>query len=397
MGNIKGRALFVLHEGVGSTIFNSQVLEHIKDMKRLGLDIDILCFNTLSKTWETSVRNRDTIYNTEKDINIILKKGINPYMPFSFIINYVLLAWFLLKHKAKYKFIHARADYSAFLSILTKMFHGLPVVWDCRGANVAELEDSLSRQNSLIRFIGRIYLVSFDRFMANINCRYADGAIFVSQALYAMFKEKLKTENFSIIPCPVAETKFYFDENLRTEQRAGFHIDDRQSVFLYSGSMIAYQALGDQYALYEQILKDEKHIVAIITSDVDVAKDYFKALAQERLIITSGRFNEMNGFYNMADFAFLIREPKVLNYVASPTKFGEYCLTGLPVIMNDNVEQAFSNAKEIGNYVFVNDLPAGKVENRARVDIAGKAKLYYSRNSLNKLYTTLYAGIMEAV
>ena len=46
-------------------------------------------------------------------------------------------------------------------------------------------------------------------------------------------------------------------------------------------------------------------------------------------------FYEINKYYNVADFAILIRSDRSLNHVASPTKFGEYCLT----VFTSNNEQ----------------------------------------------------------
>jgi len=40
---------------------------------------------------------------------------------------------------------------------------------------------------------------------------------------------------------------------------------------------------------------------------------------------------------NMADYAFLLREDEPINNQASPTKFAEYALTGLRIIISENV------------------------------------------------------------
>ena len=47
-----------------------------------------------------------------------------------------------------------------------------------------------------------------------------------------------------------------------------------------------------------------------------------------------------------ADVAMLIRKDKTVNRVASPTKFGEYLLCGLPVIISPNVGESSSIIEE---------------------------------------------------
>lgn len=389
------KALFILHEGIGSTIFNSQVLEHAKGMKEFGVEFDILTYDTLEKTWELSNNNLLKFKQTNPDVTIILKKARNIYYPFSLFYNLILLIFFFIKNKEEYSFIQARADYTTFLCILAKPFHKLPVYWDCRGDAVSELKDSLSRKNILIKIIGNLYLVSFDRFAVYLNCKKCDGAIFVSEALLDLFRNKLTTKNYQIIPCPVSEKKFFFDLELRLRMRDKLNISDNKVVYLYSGSMIAYQSLQEQYEQYYFLLKNSENIIIIATSDPDIAKEFFKDLHSERLIITSVSFEEMNSYYNLADFSFLMREKKQLNHVASPTKFGEYCLTGLPVIMNDTVNQAYSVSRDLGNYVSSENISVNTFSNKERTEIAIKSKQFYSREVLNQKYILLYKPVLK--
>jgi hypothetical protein len=385
------RCLFVLHEGIGSTIFNSQVLEHSKGLIKNSIECDILAFDTLNKTWKVSNVNLGKAKISNPDINIILKKGVNIYYPFSVIFNFILLVIFFLKNKDRYTFIHARTDYTAFLSILSKPFHNLPVYWDCRGDSVSELKDSLSRKNFFIKLIGFFYLVNFDRFVIYVVSKKCDGAIFVSEALLNLFKSKLVTNNYEIIPCPVSENLFFFDLNLRFSMRKKYNFTDENVVYLYSGSMVAYQSLDEQYLLYERLLENPLNVIIIATSDPEIATYFFKDLISKRLIITSISFEEMNSYYNLADFAFLIRERKQLNYVASPTKFGEYCLTGLPVIMTDTVNQAYEFSNKLGNYVSAGNLSFIPISNQKRLEIAYKSLSFYSREVLINKYLALYS------
>jgi len=54
----------------------------------------------------------------------------------------------------------------------------------------------------------------------------------------------------------------------------------------------------------------------------------------------------------MADFGLLFRKDEVVNRVASPTKFSEYALCGLPIIISDNIGD-FSDYIRSSGYGYV--------------------------------------------
>ena len=384
--------LFVLHEGVGSTIFKSQVLEHVVAMERVGIQMSILTFETFQKVRKASKRNLRKIGVSHQSTKIDLKFGMNIYWPLSTLVNAFLLSWHILRSRDKYSFIHARADYSAFLCLLTKPIHGLPVIWDCRGDAKGELEDALSRQPELLRHTIGAVLVIRQRIIAALVRRFSDGAVFVSKELMKCHVASLRTNNCSIIPCPVPEDRFFYDEGTRERMRNQLGLSELDRVFIYSGSTVAYQGLEEQITLYKKILSVPNNVIFFATLEPDYARELFNDLLPGRFHIVSVEYDEINDFYNLSDFAFMLREAKNLNWVASPTKFGEYCLTGLATILNDTVQQASENARTLGNYVHVDDvLDVEPLHGEHRQAIAEKAMQIYSRKTSLHTYSDLYA------
>lgn len=387
------KGLFILHEGVGSTIFTSQVMEHSLSMRRNGICFGILTFETFKKERAASERNLDNNRKKYPNVGIELQSGANIYLPFSTLLNAFLLVKYLLANRGEFSFIHARADYTAFLCLLTKPLHGLPVVWDCRGDAVGELKDSLSRKSTLLRATLGTVLVQRQRLMAAVCRRFADGAIFVSDALRKQ-QAPLATPNYAVVPCPVPETKFFYHEAVRRESRAKHQIDAAEQVFVYSGSVVAYQGLAGQLALYQNLLAIPGNVIFFATSGPEEARAYFHALPTQRFRVINVSYDQMNEIYNLADFAFMMREPKNLNWVASPTKFGEYCLAGLPVILNDTVQQASDNATQLGNYVHIDQvLQAEPFSDEQRTAVAAAAKSIYARSASAYKYVDLYARL----
>ena len=70
------KGLFILHEGIPSTIFDSQVIGHVTEMKKKGIDFEILSFNTENKIWNTSKKNKKRINKSFPSLKIHLIKSI---------------------------------------------------------------------------------------------------------------------------------------------------------------------------------------------------------------------------------------------------------------------------------------------------------------------------------
>lgn len=386
----ENKFLFLMFEGIGSTIFNSQVAVHVNEMKKNNIKMDVLTFETWNKQWKNSKENLNTYRNKFPNSNIKLKKGVNIYIPFFNLFNVIIFIYNIFSVKDEYSMIHARSDYATFIAIITKPIHKLPVIWDCRGDSVDELRFSLQKRNFFIRSAGFLYLVPSLLMRLFVINKFADKAIFVSNALKEHYSKRLKTFNHVVIPCPVSDNNFYFDEKLRYEKRGELNFDENNKVFLYSGTMAGYQFVDGLIQLFEKILEIPNNVVLILTSEPDKARKIFFSLLTQKLIILKVPFTEMVDFYNAADFAILIREKRNLNYVASPTKFGEYCLTGLPVIMNKSIDQSYKIAIELGNYISYENVPIKEYPVNKRVDIARQALKFFSRSESNALYFEFY-------
>jgi glycosyltransferase involved in cell wall biosynthesis len=396
MGNVlrkitNNKGLFVLHDGVASSIFDSQVAIHIKDMKENGVELDVLAFETFSKAWGNSKNNAEKFRSDNQNMLLWLRKAMNIYMPLSLIYNAFLFLFFIINKRKNYSFIHARSDYTTFICLLSKPLHRLPVIWDCRGHSIDELKDALSRKSFFIRNIYGRYLLMISKIICHFNSLFCDAGIFVSNELLKVHEQKIKTFNIEIIPCSVSELLFYFSVEKRQSVRQRLGFSSENTVFLYSGSMVAYQGLDAQIDSYRHILKsDHNNHILFITTETQMAKSFFKSFDPARFHILSAPFKEMNDYYNAADVAFLIREAKPLNFVASPTKFGEYCLSGLPVLLNETVQQAVEYSGEIGNYFSIEEDFSCICSNQKRRDFSIKSQQYFSRTMLNKSYLRLY-------
>lgn len=385
------KALFITHEGVGNSIFRSQVMEHCDSMSSYGYSFDILAYNTLKKTWLTSFNNYLN-YKSSFNVKLILKKALWIYFPFSLVINLFILAsdLYKLKKNTDYSFIHARADYSAFLAIILKPFHGLKVVWDCRGDSIDELMFNSNKFNFFIRNAFRILVLPKFILFKKINRKFADKIIFVSNALQNAILDTNYHAKSHVIPCPVPSKYFYFDNNLRISTRKKLNIKKNEFLYVYSGSMIGYQSVSEFVDFFQSIILKPSNKLIIATMDIVKAKVILKNLDLEKISFTFVKYEEMNHLFCASDFGIMVRVERALNYVASPTKFGEYCLSGLKVIHNNNVDQVSEVTNLLGNGQLINSLCNDKLTLKNRESISNESKKIYSRDVLNQKYNLIY-------
>lgn len=361
-----------------------------------GILFEILTYETFKKSRAASVSNFGDYVKWGR-VPITLKNAINIYLPGSTLINCFILAKDLLRlsRSGNYEFIHARADYTAFLCAILRPFHKLPVVWDCRGDAVDELKFSIEKYSWFARKILGTLLVPRQRFIRYAAARFSIRSICVSRVLRRLANSTNPALRSFEIPCPVPTNRFYFNPEKRLAARQRFQISGDEILFIYSGSMTGYQAIDQFIWYYKKILSLPNTRVLVATIDKVAASRLLDDIKSDRLIITSVKYDDMNELYCAADFAIMMRAPRPLNQVASPTKFGEYCLTGLPVIHNSSIDQVTQFTRELGNGLSLEVWPPERIGNDQRFQIAQHSKKFYGRENLNTIYIECYNGLQK--
>lgn len=388
--------IFILFEGVDSTIFASQVAQHAHDMGKNGARLRVLVLEPNRKNWQRSVRNKELIEGLYPDLQISLKPCVSLFLPFSMLINLFILAHHFrrMSQADSVDFIHARADYCASLCVLLRLFFRIPIIWDCRGAAHAELKALLERKLKGPLAIGRVFFYLRQRWIAFLCNRFCAAAIFVSNSLEQLFNFRLSVP-VVIIPCSVSENRFYFDPVAREKQRDEWGVQENQVVLLYAGGLAKYQGFDlIQDCLAAHAEQSDVRLI-MVTPDPEKAADLFPTSLQKKLLFTSSSFDGMNRVYNGADIGILLRHPGDINAVASPTKFGEYCMTGLPVISNGTVDQVQSITEIIGNYVSPDTAILQKASPETRKQMSVRARDFFGRKSNNTRYLELYETVAQ--
>jgi hypothetical protein len=110
------------------------------------------------------------------------------------------------------------------------------------------------------------------------------------------------------------------------------------------------------------------------------------------LQLRSAAIGEVNGYLNAADAAVMLRARSSINTGAFPTKFAEYCLAGLPVVMDDNVPDCAIMAGRLGNRLWPE--PARLIERLGlgfdRTAVMNQARAELSQAAAMSKYASLY-------
>jgi hypothetical protein len=196
-----------------------------------------------------------------------------------------------------------------------------------------------------------------------------------------------------VIPTLADGNRFHFSEKLRAETRQELGFTDGQPVFVFSGTLSSYQGFAAAMGIFQSALAREPNArLLLLTPDVGQGKASLAQLRANQFMVRAVAFDEMNRMLNAADFAFLTRPPSAINRAAFPTKFAEYGLAGLPIIMSEATPDCIVHAQSAGNYVSMRSsealLPLNDMQRQA-VSVYFQSALTHA--SFRVQYADIYA------
>lgn len=177
----------------------------------------------------------------------------------------------------------------------------------------------------------------------------ADQLIFVSHSMHRYYERKFARsfENYAVIPCAI-NSKFQVDSLKREHMRRDHNLLDKL-VVAYAGSAAPYQLVGEMCSLFKAISQQIPTAHFLILSH---HQDQFQQYLDQHQIhsddysIFSVDHKGVFDMLQMGDVALMLRDNAIVNIVASPTKFAEYLLCGLPVITSPYVGDYSSNVNK---------------------------------------------------
>ncbi|WP_028880701.1 hypothetical protein [Terasakiella pusilla] len=388
------RGLYILFEGFPDTVFDSQVLQHvIACEENIDIEFDILSVATTKSIYESSKKKHLKIDKCIKG-SCYLLKGTRPVMPFSSWYNRRLLAPFITKKR--YDFVHARTDYSA--AIVGPLAHRrhIPLLWDCRGDSCAEFSSRTRDYRGLKKIAAQLRLVKYAKDTMNA-AKYCQACTCVTHYLAQKLEHFPQAPKVWSTPCYAPENLFFFDADIRSKTRASLGYSNEHIVYVYSGSMAPYQCMSETVQHFKALYKRKPQArLLILTNQQEQAKAFLAGLDSTAYILTSVGHDEVAKYLNAADVAYILREKHPLNDAAFPTKFAEYAMTGLKVVLKDSPKDCVEVAERFGFKVPFEKLEFPSLSNHERLELSTQNAALLGRKQAMKKYGEIYDYLMLA-
>ncbi len=335
------RFLF-LHSGeFDPTVIDSQVVDSIVALSAHGVRFDMLVLMHGSPWLRKREYNRRRQREIEERIGARVRVVLSPAKgsPIGDWFAARIISAAVTAGRAKRTVLHARGDSVAYYAgRVAARRRDVRYVYDARGDVEAEF-----------RFYGpRDGLApdAIERRLAAIRRHRAGAVAGASHVLCvsSVLRDRLLAlhpkdpARFSVIPCVADAGKFYANDRERAETRRELGLDDR-FVVIFPGRFQAWHYGREMLAVVAELMRSfaDVHFV-VLTPDADEARSLAaQTLPEGRYEVRSAPHAEVPRYLRAADLGLLFREPHPLNEVACPTKFAEYMMSGLPVLISAGI------------------------------------------------------------
>lgn len=378
---------YYISEIVSKSVANSQMFNWGEVLASKGIKTEFVIFS----------RSKEKVGQMTKDTKQPII--IIPIIKFFLIRNMVHFFTFIflyVKARIKYQKVifQTRTQSVAPSLAILRFLPGLKVISDIRGFELEHYD--------LHSYRSRLKLLSFDVYTW-MALHTADKIFCVSNPLVSILSERYKIMNkeiFAVFGGVADENYFYYNNALRDQLKTLYSVENK-ILLLYSGMLNKSWQMPEKYFDFFSALQQQQSnlILVLITPNTEIAnklKEKYN-IADKSIIIKESTYADLASYYNMADFGLLFRKNEIVNRVASPTKFSEYTLCGLPVIISSNIGDFSGDIKKSGfGYVIKNtDLIIEETKDinqfisqfkTERLTIATESKKIYSKQSqLNRL------------
>jgi len=403
------RFVFLVGEGPDATVIDSQVVDTIVAVRREGVAFELFFLPNPKPMWEQRAfyarRRREIAARIGAPVRIVPVP--RRFSPLGGRIGTAIVASELLRTRGRV-IAHARADGSAyFASRVAARFARFRYVYDVRGDVEGEYRAQARALGTPEAAIEAELAVRLARRQAMID--RASHVLCVSTVLRdrLVARHGLDPARTTVVPCVADAEKFGPDPAARARVRAELGVEDR-FVVVYPGRFGAWHYNEETFAVVRGLMDADPSVYfLILTPDAEQAASLAaRTLPAGRFAIRSARHDEVPRYLCAADLGVLLRAPDPLNEVACPTKFAEYVMTGLPVLISAGIGDCTPFvADEHAGAVLATPDPAAAVAavaklreepesaRRARIAAAG-ARL--SRQRFASEMAALYRRLAEA-
>jgi hypothetical protein len=334
------------------TVFKTQVISWANIYREKGLEYQIVKAYSIKQALKGISRTNDKkqvrkLYNGPYKSRITYPDKVLPGRVLNFFLFFFLILPKLISGK-RVVFLTRTVGFDKTLETLKKVFkRKFLIIYDSRAAGAEEykyyneplneqgklrFKKSLSQENAMVKLADKVFCVS------HMLKKYHIQQI-----------QEIDNLKFTINPCNADENLFYFHEDERTQKREELGLTNKLVVVYAGGLQMKWHVpnlIFDAFSLVKQ--EFDNAFLLILSHDKEIAAQYAKKSGIEDKDFQSISLdnNQVRPYLSASDVGLLIRDNVIMNNVASPTKFAEYVMCGLPLIISEGVGDFSSLAVE---------------------------------------------------
>jgi hypothetical protein len=207
------------------------------------------------------------------------------------------------------------------------------VCYDGRGAITAEWQEYLSKTEEKTP-----YSYAEIEKMERTAVIDSDYCIAVSTKLIEYWQQKFgyNATTHHVVPCTlnnyIESRPIIQKETDRLRERLGFAPND--IVLVYAGSTAGWQSFAYIRQLLTEKMRQNLALKILFLSYTNAANLEFQRQFPTQVAIKWVEPHDVHKYLVICDYGILLRENSITNSVAAPTKFAEYLMAGLSVIIS---------------------------------------------------------------
>lgn len=308
-----------------SAVFQSQVVDQLVALRRLGYDVGVLAVCRNPAVFERTAGQR--LRATDVQVFLVPDRG--------FARNLVAMAAALcrLQRMHEIRAAYVRGVWGPVVLALARSSRKIRYVYDVRGA-LADETSAVGRA----RIKQRVYAM-----LERWSIRRAARVSAVTRALAESISRKHQIPSVEVVPCCVTLDDMAVSAPVSAARRRDLGYAQSDIVLLYSGGLSHYQQVPAMLALWRRLrdeqdvrflmlTNDDPHSAPAVVGDLSDFGDRLRHLSLPR--------DQVPATLAAADVGFMLRDSRELNRVASPVKFAEYLAAGLAVVASPGTGDA---------------------------------------------------------
>lgn len=318
-------------------IIESQVVRLLNSIASVDHQFNLIVFDSFSDLNKENIFIKNQFFKV-----IILKKRIH-------FINILYLIFYVFTKRNEFDIVHCRSYPPMFAGVFAKLFLNKKLIFDPRGVFSHELS----------YFEKRYILSAFFKFCEKWFCYFSNRIVLVSNKFKEYVLSEYDVDEGKMIVIPTFSNKIEPSSNTLFSLKKDVFSDDDILLFAYSGSPEKWQMIDSVFKFFKitsSIIPKARFIIFSKSTEEFHKLIIENSMEPEIIKTISLKPDQLNFHLFQCDFGVLFRENHIINRVSSPIKVRDYLLSGLPVIISDNIGDTSDFVRD-NNFGFIlNDL-----------------------------------------